>query len=338
MKNKQSLNRQNKNRIIKEGDYIKADLVGYLVILAIFVFIGSGWYTIHSTQKIVSSSTKDLSMSIHNLNTTVVSLLTNQYAIDTMDKISKSVAMVIAKPLSQGEILTSDSIYVDSNGESWSKGTGFFISCDGYLITAYHVIENAIKDGKVNVILTGKQFPATIIRYRSEFDMAILKINANTTPVHIGSLDNIKRGQKVAFIGYPLSESQDLQITHEGIISFLGHYKHLGSQEAVPTFTINAFVNHGNSGGPVFIIDNGEVIGIIVEKEPPQRNKKVTPFMVEYSKLKQESQNNILDLIALSYLELDYKLDYNSQLGIGIVTALDNSILKILEIDKLQCD
>ena len=77
--------------------------------------------------------------------------------------------------------------------------------------------------------------------------------------LHLLKRKGMKVGTKIAFTGYPLYGP--VQVTHEGIISFTGGYNNK------PLITVNSFVNKGNSGGPLFLSDTGEVIGVINARE-----------------------------------------------------------------------
>ena len=70
---------------------------------------------------------------------------------------------------------------------------------------------------------------------------------------------NIEMGMEVAFLGYPFGK---YPITcHKGMVSSI--YQ----REAVSFIQIDASVNSGNSGGPLFLPGTGEVVVIITRKE-----------------------------------------------------------------------
>ncbi len=92
--------------------------------------------------------------------------------------------------------------------------------------------------------------------------MALIKIEGASFPyVEIGNPDEIRFGDKIGFIGFPLT--YNFPITNEGIISSKVAYVYPGKQKPTATFTLNSFVNPGNSGGPVFTANGGKVIGVI---------------------------------------------------------------------------
>lgn len=145
-------------------------------------------------------------------------------------------------------------------------GSGFIISSDGYIITNYHVIETAFTGGyDVYVMLyNGKEYKAKIVGSDSENDISLLKIEAdNLTPVFIGDFKDTKVGETVYAIGNPLGE---LTYTMTGgIVSALDRTIIVESNKPINMFQIDAAINSGNSGGPVFN-SRGQVIGIASAK------------------------------------------------------------------------
>ena len=146
------------------------------------------------------------------------------------------------------------------------SGSGFIISEDGYIMTNYHVIEYAaVYKGELTVIMhDGTTYPAEIIGYESENDVAVIKIDAEgLNPVTFGSSENMVVGEDIYAVGNPLGE---LQFTMtKGMVSALDRYITTDSKTTINMFQIDAAVNSGNSGGPVYNT-RGEVIGIVTAK------------------------------------------------------------------------
>lgn len=164
--------------------------------------------------------------------------------------------------------ITATNIFGQTSSASVS-GSGFIISADGYILTNYHVIEDALKGGyDINVMLyNGESYPAEVVGYeRDGTDIAVLKIDATgLTPVTVGNSDDIKVGDAVYALGNPLGE-----LTYtltSGMVSALDRVIATSESEAdsINMFQIDAAINKGNSGGPVFN-SRGEVIGIATAK------------------------------------------------------------------------
>lgn len=134
-------------------------------------------------------------------------------------------------------------------------GTGFFIS-KKLILTCYHVVEFAI-----NVDITYKQtniMSAKIKHIFPEDDMAIIEIDTELDDITVLDFKviNKKINDTVMTIGFPLN-STAVKIT-QGMIS--------GYQGSL--IQTDAALNHGNSGGPLVILDGTKykVIGVNVSK------------------------------------------------------------------------
>ena len=153
------------------------------------------------------------------------------------------------------------------NSSSAVSGTGFIISEDGYILTNYQVIELAAQNSKdVEVILNdGTRYTASIVGYEKYNDVAVLKIDATgLNAVSFGNSDATAVGDLVYAVGNPLGELDFSMST--GHVSALD--RAITSDEsgiAINMFQIDAAVNSGNSGGPVYNAA-GEVIGIVTAK------------------------------------------------------------------------
>jgi serine protease Do len=146
------------------------------------------------------------------------------------------------------------------------SGSGFIISNDGYIVTNYHVVEIAEENGlALTVILhDGTKYPAKIVGYEQDNDVAVIKIEATGLhAVTTGSNDAMKVGETVYAIGNPLGEL-DYTMTN-GIVSALDRVIAVDESTSINMFQIDAAVNSGNSGGPVYN-SRGEVIGIVSAK------------------------------------------------------------------------
>ena len=93
---------------------------------------------------------------------------------------------------------------------SAASGSGFVLTQDGYIVTNYHVIEDAAKDSSVSIEVSfadGKQYTAKLVGGEQDNDVAVLKIEASDlTPVKLGDSDQLVVGEGVYTIGNPLGE------------------------------------------------------------------------------------------------------------------------------------
>ena len=137
-------------------------------------------------------------------------------------------------------------------------GTGIVMSRDGYVITNYHVIENA---HKIYALLDGNlSYEAKLVGGDETTDIAVLKVEApNLIPAEFGDSDVLRVGDAVVAIGDPLGTELRGTMT-DGIVSAINRDLNLSGRQMTLIQT-NAALNSGNSGGPL-INCYGQVIGI----------------------------------------------------------------------------
>lgn len=148
--------------------------------------------------------------------------------------------------------------------EQRASGSGAFISKEGYIVTNNHVVQGA--DNVTVTTADKKTYPAKVVGTDPSTDLAVLKIEGNNFPyVVMGNSDNVKLGQWVLAIGYPLG--LDVTVT-AGIVSAMGRSINInqrnmqGKTAAIESFIqTDAAVNQGNSGGPLVNLQ-GQLIGI----------------------------------------------------------------------------
>jgi serine protease Do len=140
--------------------------------------------------------------------------------------------------------------------ETHALGSGFIISEDGIVVTNNHVIEDA--DEIEVVFQDGKRFPAKLVGADQKSDIAVLKIDTdNPLPyVSFGNSDEAEVGDWVIAIGNPFGLGGSVSV---GIVSARGRDIQSGPYDDF--IQIDAPINRGNSGGPLFNTQ-GEVIGI----------------------------------------------------------------------------
>ncbi len=147
--------------------------------------------------------------------------------------------------------------YYGSKTTAAVSGSGFILTDDGYIVTNYHVIQDA-KEVKVTTF-DNKSYPAEIIGYDEDNDIAVLKIDAQgLTPVILGDSDSMNVGDDVVAIGNPLGELS-FSLT-KGCISALNRTITIDNKPMTLIQT-DCAINSGNSGGALFNM-YGEVIGI----------------------------------------------------------------------------
>jgi serine protease Do len=136
------------------------------------------------------------------------------------------------------------------------SGSGFIIDAAGYILTNYHVIEDA---DRVTVTLAdGRVFRATVIGVDPAIDVALLQI-ASSDPLPVaplGDSDTLRVGEWVCAIGNPLGYVHSVTV---GVVSFVGRKLFDPSLDAF--IQTDAAISLGNSGGPL-ITAHGRVVGM----------------------------------------------------------------------------
>ena len=138
-------------------------------------------------------------------------------------------------------------------------GTGFFVSSNGYVVTAAHVI----KDAKQIRLLNRHTETSARIVYKDEaLDVAVLKADKTDCPfLPIISSSKAETGERVFTLGFPQVTIQGREVKYtEGSINALSG---IGGNQRF--FQISIPVQPGNSGGPL-LNSKGEVVGVIAAR------------------------------------------------------------------------
>jgi S1-C subfamily serine protease len=172
-----------------------------------------------------------------------------------------------------------------------TSGTGFFITSDGYLVTNYHVVEDA---ENLSIKTRNGLLPATLIKSDITNDLALLKVSGAFRPLPLSRLAAAQLGQAVFTIGFPNPDMQGLEpkLTR-GEISSLA-----GMKDDPRHFQISVPVQPGNSGGPLVDL-NGNVVGVVSMRMGDLRALKYTgalPQNVNYA-IKASVLSNLVSCI-----------------------------------------
>ena len=169
-------------------------------------------------------------------------------------------ASVVNSAVSINCSATSTNIF-GQQAQTASSGSGFIITEDGYVVTNYHVVSGA---SSVQVTLyNGDTYDATVIGGDSDYDVAVLKINADgLQPVTLGESADVNVGDTVLAIGNPLGELTFSM--SQGIVSSCDRAINV---DGTPfnMIQVDCSINPGNSGGPLVNL-YGEVVGIVSAK------------------------------------------------------------------------
>ncbi len=141
--------------------------------------------------------------------------------------------------------------------QSTGQGSGFVVDAEGYILTNYHVVEDA---EEVTVQLSDRStYAATLVGTDPATDLALLKIDApSLIPLQWGDSRALEVGDWVLAIGNPFG--LDRSVT-AGIVSGKRRHRVVPGMTYQDFLQTDAAVNPGNSGGPLVNL-RGEVVGV----------------------------------------------------------------------------
>jgi serine protease Do len=137
-----------------------------------------------------------------------------------------------------------------------ARGSGFIINADGTIVTNNHVVKGATS---VSVTLSdGTSLPAKVVGRDALTDLAVLKVDAGhkLSYLQLGNSDDVKPGQWVVAMGNPFGLEGTVTA---GIVS--ARNRDIGDGPYDQYIQVDAPINRGNSGGPLFTQD-GKVVGV----------------------------------------------------------------------------
>lgn len=146
--------------------------------------------------------------------------------------------------------------FPQQNLRRMAEGSGFIIDPSGLVVTNNHVVDDA---KTVQVILQdGSKYAAKILGRDTKTDLALLKIEAHRDlpSVAWGDSGTAQIGDWVVAVGNPFGLGGTVSA---GVISARGRDIHEGPYDDF--LQVDAPINRGNSGGPLFNL-KGEVVGI----------------------------------------------------------------------------
>jgi S1-C subfamily serine protease len=187
------------------------------------------------------------------------------------------------------------------------NGSGFIWDKDGHVVTNFHVVRQA--EAARVTMADGKTYPARLVGYDADKDVAVLKIDAPTEtlrPVTLGSSAGLHVGQRAYAIGNPFGLNETMT---QGIISGLG--REIRSPTGRPITNVlqtDSAINPGNSGGPL-LDSQGRVIGMTTAIYSPSGASAGVGFAIPIDTLKTVVDTLIKygkvtrPMIGISYLE-----------------------------------
>ena len=288
-----SRNNENLHDVIEEKDYPPANLIVPVniphkihrpkkrrhifkaiaaVACAFVLMLGSGIVGATFTESRMSATLADLEQQQAYTNaimSNVVATVQNGSSVSFVNEINPSGGTMELTDLFVGANPAVVAISTQAQGRNAfgrqvtqpAAGSGFIVSEDGYIVTNYHVIQNAIS---ISVLLyDGTSYPAFIVGGDARSDLAVLKIERQgLSYLGFADSDELMVGAQVAAIGNPLGEFANSMTV--GVVSALDREINIDGITLTMLQT-DAAVNSGNSGGPLLDM-TGRVVGVVTAK------------------------------------------------------------------------
>ena len=181
---------------------------------------------------------------------------------------------------------------VEVNDQSEILGTGFLVSEQGHVVTALHVVDAvdmaagekliamfSIPDvdlpGNIRIQGAFTGLPTTVLATNRRDDLALLQVPIHhireTAPIHANGEDLFaiarpvamatsvpREGTEIAISGYPLAARA--LVTTSGTMASLKSNDGTGANRFLGDITANG----GNSGGPVYVVEDATLVGVLV--------------------------------------------------------------------------
>ena len=209
-----------------------------------------------------------------------------------------------------------------------SIASGFFVTDDGYLITAYHAIADF---DEIIVLLTKKKaIEAKVVQFDESLDLALLKVNSITTFGYLSHSKSVPAGMDVVTIGYPQVAFLGLtpKITR-GIVN-----SNTGLQDDKNSFQFSAEVQQGNSGGPL-VAPGGTIVGVVQSKLDALKLSEKTNDLTQNVNFATKSAVLIEFISNIPNLPSTQPLDPDQPLkAIRIYKELENVVVPIIARNK----
>ncbi len=167
------------------------------------------------------------------------------------------------------------------------RGTGFVIADGTLLATNFHVLPPGVEleSGPVVMVMVARNAQngtlkrARVVATDKVRDLALLRFEGDPLPTLTLSETDAIEGQSIALMGYPIAGTFGFSpVTHRGIIASVTAaalpaatarsldpraVRRLRDGGNLEVLQLDATAYPGNSGGPVFDANTGQVLGIV---------------------------------------------------------------------------
>ena len=264
--NKVSENSKSSKNVINDKVFIKEKTKNINLFASIVIGIVTGIVTSAATTYLyINKVEQKTESSVDSNKSEIVTNNGTKYEITQVENPVVAIADVAGKSVVGVTVRSVSNTVFGGTSTSDSEGSGIIYTADGYIVTNYHVIEDAISNqsiSKVYVTLpnSDEEIEASIIGADSVTDIAVIKIQKEgLSAATFDDSNNLKVGGLVVAIGNPLGRELAGSIT-VGYVSALNRTL-TSNGRTYKLLQTDAAINPGNSGGAL-VSSSGKVIGI----------------------------------------------------------------------------
>lgn len=264
--NKVSENSKSSKNVINDKVFIKEKTKNINLFASIVIGIVTGIVTSAATTYLyINKVEQKTESSVDSNKSEIVTNNGTKYEITQVEDPVVAIADVAGKSVVGVTVRSVSNTVFGGTSTSDSEGSGIIYTADGYIVTNYHVIEDAISNqsiSKVYVTLpnSDEEIEASIIGADSVTDIAVIKIQKEgLSAATFDDSNNLKVGELVVAIGNPLGRELAGSIT-VGYVSALNRTL-TSNGRTYKLLQTDAAINPGNSGGAL-VSSSGKVIGI----------------------------------------------------------------------------
>lgn len=164
---------------------------------------------------------------------------TKEYSYEQLAGLSNSVVMI--------------KVYDNhENQHIISYGSGVVIHSSGYILTNLHVVTGGSLFSVIFENETKEYITSDLIKYHQEFDLAIIRVDKNCSPLTVKTEGDLVRGQKIVAIGSPLGLFNSIS---DGIVSGFRDIN------GIKMIQFTAPISNGSSGGALLDMF-GRLVGL----------------------------------------------------------------------------
>jgi len=168
------------------------------------------------------------------------------------------------------------------------RGTGFVVGNGNLVITNAHVLVPAAEEDAESALVIQirvgqnalQMRPVVVLDVDKVHDLALLRFDGPAVPaLNVRDSTSVREGQSIAFMGFPIGGALGFSpVTHRGMVSSITlaalptptaqnlnekTIRSLRGEGSFNIFQLDGTAYPGNSGGPLFDPDTGEVLGVV---------------------------------------------------------------------------